>query len=305
MNPRALQDRLQAFASEHGISLRRASDLYAARQLLVRLQKSQFAGRFQLKGGMFIGAVLEDFLRTTRDADVLGEGDPSPERMKKDFTAITAVSLDDGVQFGEIRTRRAEHDRDGYDGVEVTITALVAELPSKAKVDVGFGDAVVPPGGKVAVPPLFAGGDDLVMPAYSVEAFLAEKTETLISAFPGKILIRLKDFHDIYTLTRRWMHPLEGPVVLRAFEATFERRKTAPDRQIKFKGLFTITPDMRKMSVQAPGQERKLVDRLFLTIKPTRRFRKEMNTWSFESPDYQDCCEQYARTFGSSLAGLG
>lgn len=169
------------------------------RQLLVRIQRSEHADRFKLKGGMFVGAILEDFHRTTRDADVLGEGRANPDEVRAVFERIKLLEVDDGVTYQRTRTRLATRDPDGYDGVKVTVSARVAGLPASALIDIGYGDAVVPEGEEIEVPRMFDGGDELIMPAYSVEAFLAEKVETVVSGFPGKTLIRLKDFYDIAT----------------------------------------------------------------------------------------------------------
>ena len=159
---------------------------------------------------MFVGAILEDFHRATRDADVLAKGPPDPDALKDVFEEVASVEQDDGLVIRHVRARLATRDADGYDGVKVEVDALVANGPAKASVDIGYGDAVVPMGQPIEVPALFDGGEPLVMPAYSVEAFLAEKTETVVSGFPGKTLRRLKDFYDIAAVASsmmgNWFH---------------------------------------------------------------------------------------------------
>ena len=108
----------------------------------------------------------------------------------------------------------------------------VANDPAKASIDIGYGDAVVPEGVEIEVPQMFDGGESLVMPAYSIEAFLAEKTETVVSGFPGNTLRRLKDFYDIATVADSWREPLDGSTLLESFRVTFERRKTAPEVEV-------------------------------------------------------------------------
>lgn len=225
MNHNELRKAVDDFVATRGGSPRRVRDLYAVRQLLVRMQATEHADRFRLKGGMYVGAVLGDYLRTTRDADVLSPGHADPEEIRGVFEVAIAVDLADHVVYSKIEATRAERKVHGYDGVAVTVDARVAGLPASASFDIGYGDAVVPEGGRITIPPMFDGGP-LVMPAYSVEAFLAEKTETVISGFPGSTLKRLKDFYDISELTRLWPDPLEGPILCGSFEATFGRRKT-------------------------------------------------------------------------------
>lgn len=228
MTPQELRRALTEFQRLHGLRPRRARDLYAARQLLVRLQRSRYADRFVLKGGLFVGAVLGDFLRTTRDVDTLGEGHADPDGVRKVFEEVANVQLDDGVRWGRIQTRLATREGDGYDGVKLTLEANVAGLAALATMDIGYGDAVVPEPIQIVVPALFASGDPLRMPAYPVEAFLAEKAETIVSGFPGRLLRRLKDFYDISMVTARWERPLDGRILVESFHATFSRRRTKP-----------------------------------------------------------------------------
>jgi len=253
MKAEELRAKLHAFQGRHGIrSYPRVRDLYAVRQVLVRLQQSEHADRFMLKGGMFVGAVLEDFHRTTRDADVLAYGPPDPAQLKGAFEEIAAVELDDGVVLQHVQARLATRGADGYDGVKVVISAQVANEPAKASIDIGYGDAVVPEGEAIEVPKLFEGGEQLVMPAYSLGAFLAEKTETVVSGFPGKTLPRLKDFYDIATVTHSWSTPMAGSTLLASFKATFERRGTEPDAE--------VFEDVRAMAVEDGRMEREWAD---------------------------------------------
>ena len=54
---------------------------YALERLLYRLSISKYRDRFILKGAMLITSWMEDPHRPTRDLDLLGHGDPSPEAM--------------------------------------------------------------------------------------------------------------------------------------------------------------------------------------------------------------------------------
>jgi hypothetical protein len=209
MNPNDFRAAVTEFVAAHGGSDGRVRDLYAVRQLLVRVQRTRPADRFRLKGGMFVGAVLGTYLRTTRDADVLAPGHADPDEIRGIFEEAVAVVIDDHVVFSNVHARKAERKVEGYDGVAVTINARVADRAATASVDIGYGDAVVPSGGSVTLRPML-GTEPLVMPAYSIEAFLAEKTETVISGFPGSTERRLKDFYDISELTRSWPDPLKA-----------------------------------------------------------------------------------------------
>jgi hypothetical protein len=94
------------------------------------------------------------------------------------------------------------------------------------QVDVGFGDAVVPPPEPIEYPSLL----DLPAPrlrAYPREVVVAEKLQALVEL--GIANTRMKDFYDLWMLARRF--DFEGERLARAIAATFERRRTPIPRE--------------------------------------------------------------------------
>jgi len=74
---------------------------FCLERLLYRLSISAHRDRFILKGAMLF-ALWQGFLhRRTRDLDLLGFGDPTPEAVAQVFREIAAqpVPVDDGVVF--------------------------------------------------------------------------------------------------------------------------------------------------------------------------------------------------------------
>lgn len=222
---------LQAYANTRGISLRRATDLYAVRCVLARLQRLDEGRDFRLKGGMLVTALMGEELRTTRDADLLAPGTPSQERMRDLFGRAAQEDVADGLEVRlPFRSKRARKHTDGYDGVGLSTSCTVAGiLPGSIKLDLGFGDASVPDGGRIILPPLFGGMSPVEVGAYAPEAMLAEKAECLLSNFPASIRQRLKDFFDICVVTANLNRPLEGTVLCSSFAAVFEQRGTPYD----------------------------------------------------------------------------
>jgi hypothetical protein len=72
---------------------------FALERLLFRLGQSRYADRFVLKGAMLLMSWFEDPYRGTRDLDLLGFGDPSPEAMLATFREILGQDTGDGVEF--------------------------------------------------------------------------------------------------------------------------------------------------------------------------------------------------------------
>src|ERR1700719_5415896 len=79
-----LLDRARAERSDFQILLTR----YALERLLYRLSRSEHRDRFILKGAMLFVTWVEAPFRPTRDLDLPGYGDNSPEAIRNTFRAI-------------------------------------------------------------------------------------------------------------------------------------------------------------------------------------------------------------------------
>jgi len=119
---------------------------YALERLLYRLSRSEHRNRFILKGAMLFVTWVDAPFRPTRDLDLLGYGDNSPEAIGDTFRAIlTQPVSDDGVAF-DIAGLEATPIREDleYGGVRVRTQATIAGARIPIQVDVGFGDAITP-----------------------------------------------------------------------------------------------------------------------------------------------------------------
>ena len=68
---------------------------FAIERLLYRLSTSAYAERFVLKGAMLLTSWFEAPHRATRDLDLLGFGDPTPDAMVAAFKEILAIEVED------------------------------------------------------------------------------------------------------------------------------------------------------------------------------------------------------------------
>jgi len=200
--------------------------LYAIERILYRIGRSPYARQFVLKGGVLAGALFDSPFRATRDADLLGPGArPSVRRIRGVFDAIAAMDTrgQDAVEVTRVRARRAQEDEDGYDGVKVLLDVAIGRATVVVQVDVGFGDGVSPKPRRLLLPSLIK--DDTIPPAqlyaYPLEAFVAEKVETLVSRFPA-ILHRLKDLVDVYVAITT--SPFDALRTQQSFRRTFTSR---------------------------------------------------------------------------------
>lgn len=196
---------------------------YALERLLYRLTRTEHAERFVLKGAMLLMTWLEIPLRATRDIDFLGFGEPSPEGMLQVFREVLAIEENDGVVF-DVEGLKVDRIREevAYGGLRLQTTAVIDKARVKVTIDIGFGDATEPGIEEMDYPALL----DLPAPrlrTYARETVIAEKFQAMVDL--GRANTRLKDFYDIWVLSR--LFAFDDDRLARAIAATFARRGTA------------------------------------------------------------------------------
>jgi len=195
---------------------------YVLERLLYRLSVSPYRDQFVLKGAMLFTVWVDDPFRPTRDLDLLGFGDNSPEAVASAFRAICSQPVeDDGVVFDIGRLEAAPIREDvEYGGVRVRTRATVAAAQLPVQIDIGFGDAVTPGPVEIDYPSLL---DAPVarLRAYPLETVVAEKFEALVRL--GIANSRLKDFYDLWLISRTFS--FEHSALAEAVRRTFARRE--------------------------------------------------------------------------------
>lgn len=77
----SVRAKLLALSKSNGQTFDLVLTRFALERLLYRLSQSEFSERFVLKGALLLITWLANPHRPTRDLDLLGYGDPDPERM--------------------------------------------------------------------------------------------------------------------------------------------------------------------------------------------------------------------------------
>lgn len=197
---------------------------FAIERLLYRLSVSPHAGSFVLKGALLFALWFDSPHRSTKDADLLGFGPDDADTLRRTFTAICAIDVDDGVRYETASMRIAPIREDNvYGGLRLTITTFVGNARLPVQVDIGFGDAITPAPETITYPTLL---DDLAAPslrAYPVYTVIAEKLHAMVVL--GMNNSRMKDFFDLAVIARTTQ--LDGHTLVDAIRATFARRNTS------------------------------------------------------------------------------
>lgn len=208
---------------------------YGLERLLYRLSQTPHRGDFLLKGGLLLSILSQNPYRTTRDLDLLGQGDPSPERLIAVFQDACRLDFpDDGLSFAETVTTRLIKEEQDYPGVRVLLVAFLDKARLSLQIDVGFGDAVLKPYQRADFEPLL-GFPLPEIDAYPIESVLAEKIHAMVAR--GLTTSRMKDIYDLLDLatTRSW----PARRVAEAVQLTFVRRQTPLPAELP----IMFTPD--------------------------------------------------------------
>jgi predicted nucleotidyltransferase component of viral defense system len=220
----SVQVRLVQHAKEIGADPNLVLARYGIERFLYRLSRSRHAEQFVLKGALLLLVWLGETLRPTRDADLLGFGEPSDEALAGIFREVCGVEVEpDGVTFeaGSV-TVAAIREEDAYGGRRVMLQGRLGAARLTVQVDIGIGDAVTPAPQWLEYPSLL----DLPPPrlrAYPRETVVAEKVHAMVLF--GTRNSRMKDYFDVHALLRE--EKLDANELVRALSATFERRRTA------------------------------------------------------------------------------
>lgn len=197
---------------------------FTLERLLYRLSRSRHREQFILKGAMLFALWEPALHRVTRDLDLMGFGQPSPERLTQIFQDLCGMEVEaDGVSFdaGSV-TCEDIRAQDEYAGVRVKLKAAVGKAVVPLQVDVGFGDALPVAPVEIIFPVML----DMAPPrlrAYSRETVVAEKLEAIVRF--GMVNMRFKDYFDLHYLARKF--PFDGDLLVKSIAATFARRRTA------------------------------------------------------------------------------
>jgi predicted nucleotidyltransferase component of viral defense system len=197
---------------------------FTLERFLYRLSRSSHREQFVLKGAMLFALWEPEMHRATRDLDLLGFEQSTPERLADIFRELCNLEVEaDGVDF-DPRSVRCEDIRaqDEYAGIRVKLRATVGKAVVPLQVDVGFGDAL-PVAPEEITFPVLLGMAAPKLRAYSRETVVAEKLEAIVKL--GMLNTRFKDYFDLHYLAQKY--PFDGALLVKSIAGTFARRGTA------------------------------------------------------------------------------
>ena len=219
----SVRQRLLNIAQRDNTDFQMVLTRYGLERFLYRLGRSPHRSTYVLKGAFLFYAWQQEVGRPTRDLDLLGHGSPDIRRLEGVITDIATAEVEaDGLDFRP-ETIRGEAIREAalYDGIRLRLVADLGKTRIPLQVDIGFGDAAGPSAVELAYPTLLDQDAPRIL-TYRPEFVVAEKLEAMVAL--GDINTRLKDYYDLWRISRTMSLPREDLIV--AVRATFSRRGT-------------------------------------------------------------------------------
>ncbi|MBX3180302.1 MAG: nucleotidyl transferase AbiEii/AbiGii toxin family protein [Candidatus Hydrogenedentes bacterium] len=228
--PASIRERLRNLARPDGSDFNLLLAAFATERFLYRLSQSKHAELFVLKGARLFALWSHKPHRPTRDLDLLGFGEPSPEALGKVIRDICRMEvIPDGLIFDEqsihVEEIRVEHE---YNGQRIRLVAHLQNARIPLQIDIGFGDAITPEPQQAEYTALLSSLPAPYIRVYPRETVIAEKLQAMVSL--DVLNTRMKDFYDLCVLAREF--DFDGPTLCQAIHATFERRKTDLPKEI-------------------------------------------------------------------------
>lgn len=264
--PASIKQRLLNLGRQTGEEFNVLLTKYALERFLYRIGISRFHDRFILKGALLFTLWKPAFHRATRDADLLDLEGSSLEDLLGVFREICEVKAEiDGVRFlaGSVRARVIREDN-VYGGIRVNLMAMLGKAKIPLQIDIGFGDAVIPPPMEIEFPVLLPSPIPRLK-AYPREAVIAEKFHATVVL--GMRNSRMKDYFDIYILCQYFS--FSGIELSRSIISTFKRQGTALPREtpLGLSSAFSSYPSKKTQWRHFLAQARaSLTDLSFTTV---------------------------------------
>lgn len=220
--PASIRARLLNEAKASGDSFDQVLQYFAIERFLYRLSRTEWNERFIVKGATMLRAWDASLSRPTRDIDVLGRIDNSPEAVVRVVHECLSIEYpEDGIVFDhKVETAVINTERT-YPGIRAVVRGHLDGATFKLQLDIGIDDAVVPDPAWIEYPTLLD-LDALRILVYQPTTALAEKYQTIVDR--GVENSRLRDYYDIWLVSRS--RAIHGSELASAIAATFAHRGT-------------------------------------------------------------------------------
>lgn len=248
-----LKGRLKNLATQHHADARTLMRLYMMERFLERISASDYRDNFIIKGGILVTSLIGVALRSTMDIDTTIKNlNLSDEDIRRIVDEIGTIDLQDDVKFQVKQLSRVMDEMD-YPGIRVTMNAFLGNMPVPMKIDISTDDVITPCEIHHQYK-LLLEDRSILLWSYSLETLLSEKLQTVLAR--GQLNTRMRDFYDLYELSRIYQDKIDTATLKSAFKATCAKRDTQNLLQDAPKVITKIQQDNNLMSLWESYQKK-------------------------------------------------
>lgn len=189
-------------------------------RFLYRLAVSEHSHKFVLKGALMLRVWYAPEARPTMDIDLFGRLQQNEVVQVVTDVCQQKVEADGLVFDAQTLSTEAITENADYEGVRVRLRGFLGTARVTVQLDVGFGDAAFTE--EIAEYSSLLGMSQPRLRGYSRESSIAERFKAMTEL--GRLNSRMKDFYDIWLLSRQFT--FEGERLTEAVAQTFRRRGT-------------------------------------------------------------------------------
>ena len=216
-----LKGRLKNLATQHHADARTLMRLYMMERFLERISASDYRDNFVIKGGILVTSLIGVALRSTMDIDTTIKNlNLSDEDIRRIVDEIGTIDLQDDVKFQVKQLSRVMDEMD-YPGIRVTMNAFLGNMPVPMKIDISTDDVITPCEIHHQYK-LLLEDRSILLWSYNLETLLSEKLQTVLAR--GQLNTRMRDFYDLYELSRIYQDKIDTVTLKSAFKATCAKR---------------------------------------------------------------------------------
>ena len=223
MTSMQIKSLIRNMAKEKNINAQILLRNYMLERLLERISKSKYKDNFVLKGGMLVASMVGIDTRSTIDLDATLKNFPLTKKIISAFENVLSTDINDNITIELLNVMEIREEAD-YHGFRLSLLGKVDESRIPLKVDITTGDKITPRAIKYSFKLLLEDRNIEIL-AYNLETVLAEKLESIISRATENT--RMRDFYDIYILTKLQSQNIDLELFKQALKATAGNRSSA------------------------------------------------------------------------------
>ena len=222
-NAMQLKSLIKKISKEKNISAQILLQNYMLKRFLERISYSKYKNKYILKGGFLIASMIGVDIRSTMDMDATIKGYPLNEkRIIEMIDDIIAIPLKDRITFERCGIEEIR-EKDEYVGYRISLIGNYDKMAVPLKLDITTGDKITPKEIEYRYN-LMLEERSINILAYNLSTILAEKLESVIVR--GDQNTRLRDYYDIFILTKLESKNIEISTLQIALRETAEKRGT-------------------------------------------------------------------------------